>query len=194
MIGLAAWAAVLAAPSVVAAEQPGPVVTETEDDGVYVASALAGAYDEAAWAATVAAAREQGVDLRVVAPLEPVPSLEAFALRILQAADADVVVAFDADGNLASAATEELTTARYRGDQAARDLTDPSAALDAYLTAFVSEPTRELPGLVRRLAVIVVVLVLVIGAATFVELSLRQRRTRRRTAEISADQGSGTTA
>ncbi len=180
-VGLvASLVALLAAATPTGAEQPYDVVDETADDGTFVARDLAAIYDETAWAPAVERARAAGVDLRVLAPADPIPGAAAFALRLRQLADADAVIVFDAEGQLFADVGEDWTDGRYRALVAAREATDPVTAVEVYVTELTTEPVAEMPGLVRRLAVIVFLLVLAIGALTFAELTLRQRRARKR--------------
>ncbi len=173
------------ASGVAVAEQPYDIVDSTTDDGTYVARSLTSTYDEAAWAPAIERARAAGVDLRVLAPADPVPDAAAFALRVRQLADADAVIVFDPEGQLFADVNEDWSDGRYRALVASRDATDPVAAVDVYVAELTTEPVAETPALVRRLAVIVFLLLLVLGALTFAEMTLRQRRARQRAAHRS---------
>ena len=92
--------ALLGSTGAAVAEQPYDIVDSTTDDGTYVARSLTSTYDEAAWAPSIERARAAGVDLRVLAPVDPIPDAAAFALRVRQLADADAVIVFGPEGQL----------------------------------------------------------------------------------------------
>ncbi|MGI9614248.1 MAG: hypothetical protein ACR2QO_15160, partial [Acidimicrobiales bacterium] len=89
----------LAMGSAASAESPTAVAEDLAIDGVYVAPGRAD-IDETMIAESIREARARGLRLVVVAPIDPQPSAEAFARRVLEASDADAALVFPPDGGL----------------------------------------------------------------------------------------------
>lgn len=157
--------------AIATAETPAEVVAGTGDNGVFVATGLG---DEADYEAVVERAAAQGLDLAVVEPLAPEPDEAAFALRVLQASDHDVVALVGQDGRIwlqaAEIANRDLVSARKAGEAAPTVV----ASLDAIVTDLVTEPDPETPEIVGQLRRAVFALVALIVLGTIADQLVRR--------------------
>lgn len=174
----AVLAAVTLAPPA-SAETPTEVLEQTRDDGVFIAPGV-GAHDTEALAAVVAEARRIGLVMIIAAPADPVPTAEAFALRLRQAGDVDVALVFAPDGVIQASVTDDLAPREVPALDAARAAADPDQAAHEYLTTLVAERDDSLPGTVRRIILVVIVLVVLLVGVTVAEQFLRPESARGR--------------
>jgi hypothetical protein len=170
---LASLALMSVAPA--SAETPTAVAERLADDGVYLAAGNSD-YDEAALATVVARARDLGLRMVVIAPDDPQPDNNAFALRVRQLVEADVTLSFGPDGTLGASVTEDYKDAFPRSLAAARDTEPAEAAAEVFLTELVTTPDRSVPGTISTIVRGVVVLLLVLVLAAAAEQLLRRSR------------------
>lgn len=170
---VAAVLAALAFPAAPAgAEDPLEVAEELAFDGVFVAPGRD--IDEAGMAAAVQQARARGLNLAVIAPRDPQPTVSAFARRVQEAAGADVAIVFPTEGGIEAHAIEEFESAHIRSLTAARAKATPVEAVETYTEELLTEPTTRLPPIISQLVTIVVLLALVLVAAVAIEQLLRR--------------------
>lgn len=172
LVALAA-AVVVLIPGPVEAELPSEVVEGAGDDGVFVAPGVEG-HDEAALASVVDDARRLDLKMLLVAPEEPLPTAEAFALRVMQAADADIAVVFAPDGQIQASVEDDLRDREVAALEAARSASSSHDAAAAYLSALTAERDDSLPGTVRWIVTVVIILFLLLVAATVFEQFVRR--------------------
>ncbi len=177
----------VALPSIAAAETPSEVVAGTADNGVFIANGLG---DEADFVPVVERAAAAGLDLAVIEPLAPEPDAAAFALRVLQASEHDVVALVDQGGRIWLQAAEiedrDLLSARREGEAQASTV----AALNAIIDDLVTDPEPETPaifGSLQRAALALVALV-ILGtiADQFVRRLMASQRRKRASAGSAA--------
>jgi hypothetical protein len=165
--------------STAGAEPPSQVVADLAG-GVYVAPGRS--VDPESLVAVVDRARTAGVDLVIVVPNDPEPSVEAYAKRIRQAAGSDAALILGPDGEIEGDVDGETLADDVKNlkkaEIAARAATSPGAAAEAFLTELTAEPPGGVPAVVTDVSKIVIVLILFVGAASVAELLLRARRTR----------------
>ena len=149
------------------------VAEEVAIDGVFVAPSRTD-IDEEAMATTVQQARARGLRLVVVAPIDPQPDAAAFARRVQEASDADAAIVFPAEGGFEAHVIDEFTAAHLRAIAAARSKATPVDAVEVFSAELLVEPSRELPPIVNRLLIIVVVLALTLAGAVALEQTLRR--------------------
>ncbi len=167
-----------------AAETPTEVIAGLADDGVFVAP-TATQVDPAVvpeLAGVVASARGIGINLVIVAPVDPQPDAESFSLRVLQAAAADAVLMADAvlvvspEGELEASVVDDYTDFVVPALEAARQAPTPQAAGEAFVARLDQEPDRSLPGTVRTIVTVVALMLAVLGIAVVLERIVRRRR------------------
>ncbi len=166
---------------------PGATAVSAESPTDTVASLVSGVYvapgrdiDPAGLAAVVEEARLSGLRLVIVAPLEPLPTTDAFAKRIRQAAEVDAVLVFGPEGDVEASVTDDFSDGFARAEAAARtQVATPTVAAQAFLTELQTEPPGGLPDMVDELVKASVGLVVLIGLATGAEIMLRSRRAKR---------------
>ncbi|MFV0260414.1 MAG: DUF6676 family protein [Acidimicrobiales bacterium] len=158
-----------------AAEAPSALVGDLAADGVYIAPERTD-LEEGPLVAAVNEARAGGVELVVVAPLDPEPDPRAFARRVQEATDVDAAMIFTDDGQIAAYATDDLKNGNTRALAAAAAAPDPAAAVTAYETELLTEPSGGFLGVVITVVVLIGVLVAALVAAVILEQRLRQAR------------------
>ncbi len=168
-----------------AAEDPLEVAEELAIDGVFVAPGRD--IDEAGMAAAVQEARARGLNLVVIAPRDPQPSVTAFARRVQEASDADVAIVFPTEGGLEAFAIEDFESAHIRSLTAARAKAGPVEAVETYTEELLTEPTTDLPPIIGQLITIVVLMALVLAAAVAIEQLLRRMMSGSRKTTSSGD-------
>lgn len=161
------------------AETPSEVVEETSVDGVYIANGV-GPIDEDLLIPVVESAQRQGIEMVIVAPRDPQPDAEAFALRVRQAADADVALLFGPDGGIFASVVEDYDDGLVRALDKAEAESSPDLVADAFLTELTTEPDRPLPEVIRTVVkVVIYLLIMLLLAALAEQLFRRWRRNRR---------------
>ncbi len=161
------------------AETPTEVAEAVAVDGVYAAPGGADLDQEAA-AEAVRAARARGLRLVVIAPEDPQPDPAAFARRVLEASDVDAALVFPIDGPVESSVADDLSSANLRALAAAREATDPVAAVEVFTDELLTEPERSVPPIVGQLVQAVLLMALVLAGAVAAEYFLRRVFPRRR--------------
>lgn len=169
---------VVAAPNGAVAETPSEVVEDLVD-GVYIAPNRQGDATPEMFREAIDEATKDGIAMIVVVPRESVPYPEAMALRVRQAAEADIAVLFSEEGRVEASVSEELDERAIPALEAARSAATPGAAATAYFTNLTEEPDREVPDVVRTITNWVFYLLLVLGIVVFIELGLRRFKNRR---------------
>lgn len=177
-------AAIVAMVDPASAETPTEVVAGLADDGVFVAPTAAhvdqGTVPELA--EVVASARDIGINLVIVAPVDPQPDAESFSLRVLQAAEADTALLAEAvlvlppEGELEASVVDDYTDFVVPALEAARRSPNPQAASEAFVARLDHEPDRSLPATVRNVLAVVVLMLAVLGFAVVLERIVRRRR------------------
>ncbi len=168
----------LGLPSTANAETPSEVVEDLVD-GVYIHSTRSSDATPEMFEGAISEATKDGIVMIVVVPNESIPSGSAFALRVRQAADADIAVLFDRDGTVEASVSEELDERKTQALEAAREAATPGEAVMTYFINVTEEPEREVPDVVRTITNGVFYLLLVLGAVVFIELGLRRFKNRR---------------
>ena len=169
-------ALVLSGPA--SAESPVEVAEELVIDGVFVSPARSD-IEESGLATAVEQARARGLRLVVVAPIDPQPDVASFARRIQEASDADAAIVFPVEGGLEAHVIDEFESASFRALAAARSKATPVAAVEAFSSELLVEPSRALPPIVNQIVNVVVLLGLVLAAAVAMEQALRRMLRRR---------------
>lgn len=181
---ISAFALLIMVPGPASAEQPDVVVGLIDrNDGVYVPTSRNNDIDRTAVRAALAEADTLGFNAAVIAPLDPWPNNEAFALRVRQAGEYDIIISFGPDGEIDGSVDSEVEGDPLRARKAARAAASPQAAVSAYLTALVTEPVRETPSLAGDILKWAVVLVFVLAASVVLESYFRKRRAVKRATE-----------
>lgn len=160
------------------AETPSEVVDATSVDGVYIANGV-GPIDENLLFPIIERAQRQGIEMIIIAPRDPQPDAEAFALRVRQAAEADVALLFGPDGGLFASVVEEYEDGLIRALDKGRVEATPDQVADAFFTELTTEPERPLPAVIWTVVkAVIYLLVLLILAAVAEQLFRRWRRNR----------------
>ena len=183
MIGLVLG---LAAGGPAAAESPVAVAEDLAIDGVYVAPGRED-IDETMIAESIREARARGLRLVVVAPIDPQPSAEAFARRVLEASDADAALVFPTEGGLEGHVIDELESASLRALTAGRSKASPQDAVEAFTVELLTEPDRSLPPIVGQLVRGVLVLAILLAGAVAIEQLLRRMFPKKRVLVAEGD-------
>ncbi len=171
----------LAAPA--AAEHPSEVVAELADDGVYVAPGRVADADPDGVTPVISQAQADGVSMGVVWPDDPQPNTAAFARRVQEAGDLDVVLVFGPDGAFGSFVAEDYEDDAIRAANAARDAATPAGKAEAFLTGLLEEPVRERPEIINTLVRWIAILLAALVAGAIGEQMIRQyKRNRKRQA------------
>lgn len=177
-------------PTVASAENPSDILAELADDGVYVAARRTAEVDPTLLLPVIERARVEGLSMYVLWPIEPQPTTSAFARRVQEAADVDVVLVFGPDGSLGSYVSEDYEEDAVRATNAARGLDEPATAADAFLTGLLEDPERDRPAIVNDLVRWIAILLGVLVAGAIGEQSIRQyKKSRQRQALEGANQG-----
>lgn len=173
----------------VSAENPVDVVSELADDGVYIASSRAGDADPSAVILVIQRAQAEGLTMGILWPSEPQPTTSAFARRVQEAGEMDVVLVFGPDGEFGSFVAEDYEDGSIRAVNAARAAVSPSAKADAFLTGLLEEPVRERPAIINSLVRWIAILLAALVVAAVGEQMIRQyKRSRKRQAFEAAQQ------
>lgn len=168
---------VLSGAGAVAAEEPDDVVSRLErEGGVYVASSRRADYDPDELGAALAQAEEQGLNAVVIVPSDPFPNNEAFALRVRQSGEYDLVISFGPDDEIHASLIGENDADPLRALGAARLASSPDRAVEAFLTDMVTVRIRETPSMVGTVLKWAIVLVCVLALAVALEAFVRRRR------------------
>lgn len=157
------------------AEAPSALTADLAEDGVYIAPERTD-IEEAPLVAAVNEARAAGVELVVVAPLDPQPDPRAFARRIQEATDVDAAMVFTDDGPIASYATDDLKNGNTRAQAAAMAAPTPAAAVTAYQTELLTEPSGGVMGVIIAVVVLLAALVAALVVAVILEQRFRSGR------------------
>ena len=157
-----------------AAENPGDLLPELADDGVYIASSRSSEADPGMFLPVIERARADGVSMAVLWPDNPQPNTGAFARRIQEASLIDVVLVFGPDGAFGSFVSEDYEEASIRASAAARVSAEPTTQASAYLTGLLEEPVRERPAIVNELVRWIVILLVALVAGAVGEQMIRQ--------------------
>jgi hypothetical protein len=128
-------------------------------------------------AESIEQARALGLRLVVVAPSDPQPGPAAFARRVQEASDADAAIVFPPGGGLEAHVIDEFDSASFRALAAARSMTSPPLAVEAFTSELLAEPTRSLPPIVRQIVLLVLLLAFLLAGVVALE-HLRRRTIR----------------
>lgn len=167
-----------------AAENPGDVVSDLADDGVYIAPGRAEEAEPASFLPVIEKARAAGATMAVVWPDDPQPNTGAFARRVQEEGMFDVVLVFGSDGVLGSFVSEDYEEGAIRASAAARAASAPTAKASAYLTGLLEEPIRERPAIVNVLVRWIVILLVALVAGAVGEQMIRQFKRARKRSKI----------
>lgn len=163
------------------AENPSDLQADLADDGVYIAPARAADADPDAVLPVIERAQAEGITMQVVWPSDPQPNTGAFARRVQELNQVDVVLVFGPDDELGSFVAEDFDDGAVRAINAARQASGPGPQAEAFLTGLLEEPTRERPAIINTLVSWIVILLVVLVAAAVGEQMIRQyRRSRQR--------------
>lgn len=165
----------------VGAETPTEVVEQTAVDGVYIARGV-DPIDETLLIPVVERAQREGIEMVIIAPRDPQPDPEAFALRVRQAAEADVALSLGPEGGIYASVVEDYEDGIIRALNAAEAETNPGAAADVFLTELTTEPDRPLPEVIRTVVKVVIYLVVLLLLAAIAEQLFRRWRRKGRVA------------
>ena len=167
--------------SPVGAENPGDLQADLADDGVYIAPARAADADPDAVLPVIERAQAEGITMQVVWPSDPQPNTGAFARRVQELNQVDVVLVFGPESELGSFVSEDFDDGAVRAINAARQANGPGPQAEACLPGLLEEPTRERPAIINTLVSWIVILIVVLVAAAVGEQMIRQyRRSRQR--------------
>lgn len=174
------------------AEQPKPVIESLAGDGVFVHSRRAADVDREALAGVVDDARSLGYSMAIVVPLDPLPELRSFVLRIQQGGEFDIVLGYGLDGEVEASTSEAFGNSdRLSALSATRTTTGGAEELAArFLTELTTEPEAELPDTVRTIIRWVVILLVLLGVVIALEQLWRARSRRGRDERPATDQSS----
>ena len=176
-IVMCALMAVVAAPIIASAEEPDEVITQLDrGDGVYVARTRRADYDREALQEALLQAEEQGLNAAVIVPSDPFPNNEAFALRVRQAGEYDLVISFGLEDEIDASLISTNEADPLRALAAARAARTPDAAVSAFLTDMVTVRIRETPSMVSSVLKWAIILVGVLATAVALESIVRRRR------------------
>ncbi len=175
------------------AENPVDVLPDLTDDGVYVASSRVGDADPSAVIPVIQRAQAEGLTMSILWPSEPQPTTSAFARRVQEAGESDVVLVFGPEGDFGSFVAEDYEDGSIRAVNAARAAVSPAAKADAFLTGLLEEPVRERPAIINSLVRWIAILLGALVAAAVGEQMIRQyKRSRKRQAFEAAQQEADT--
>ncbi len=164
---------VLAAPSV-EAEQPSRVVPALGRDGVFVHNSRDKNIDRELLADVVRQAAQLGYKMAVVIPVDPLPELRSFVVRVQQGGEFDAVIGFGLEGEIEAETSEALDSERLSALRAVRESEGTAEELTAlFLTELTTDPPAVVPNIVWRIARWVAILVALLIAAGLVEQMLR---------------------
>lgn len=182
---------VLIAPAT-GAEQPKPVIESLAGDGVFVHSRRAADVDREVLAGVVDDARSLGYSMAIVVPLDPLPELRSFVLRIQQGGEFDIVLGYGLDGEVEASTSEAFGNSdRLSALSATRTTTGGAEELAArFLTELTTDPENELPDTARTIIRWVLILLALLGVTIALEQLWRARSRRGRDDRPATDQSS----
>lgn len=175
LVGLISVLILGLAPSGAGAESPTAAI-EGSQNGVYVGPGRT--IDREAMAAVVSRARTMGIEMMIAVPTRPEPTASAFALRVRQAAELDVVLVVDAQGTVHGSVGDDHFDGFARAEKVARAIDDPAEAAGVFLTELTDGAPGGTPAIVGTLARWVFVFFVVVALATGAEVALRSRQIR----------------
>lgn len=192
MVSAAAAAVVVALLTVApaAAENPSELQADLADDSIYVAPSRVDEVDAGPVVQVMERVRAEGLTVYVLWPDEPLPNTSAFARRVQELYEVDVVLVFGPEGQLGSHVSEDLEGDTIRALSAAREVEEPAEIVDAYLDGLLEEPVRPRPAIVNTLVRWIAILVGALVAAAVGEQMIRQykrSRQRRELEQLRAD-------
>lgn len=156
------------------AEQPSRVVTALRRDGVFVHNKRDSNIDRDALAATVREAERLGYKMAVVIPLDPLPELRSFVLRVQQGGEFDAVIGFGLEGEVEAETSEALDGERLSALRSVREAEGTPEELTAlFLTELTSDPPAAVPEIVWRIGRWVAILVAMLIVIGLLEQMLR---------------------
>ena len=187
--GVVPFMGLLVVPTAASAENPIDVMADLVDDGVYVAPNRSSDADPSAVIPVIERARAEGLTMSVLWPSQPQPTTSAFARRVQEAGEMDVVLVFGPEGDLGSFVADDYEDGAIRAVNAAREAVSPGAKADAFLTGLLEEPVRERPDIINSLVRWIAILLAALVAAAVGEQMIRQyKRSRKRQAFEAAQQ------
>lgn len=168
------------------AENPGDILSDLVDDGVYIAPGRSDEADAGSFLPVIEQARADGVTMAVVWPDDPQPNTGAFARRVQEASMFDVVLVFGSDGVLGTFVSEDYEEGAIRASAAARAASEPTVKASAYLSGLLDEPVRDRPAIVNTLVRWIVILLVALVAGAVGEQMIRQFKKSRKRQKIRA--------
>ncbi len=126
--------------------------------------------------AAVEDVRFDGLRIVVVVPRDPQPTPSAFARRVQEKTEADAVLVFPPEGRLETYVTDDLSSARIRATDAARQFNDPARAVEAFATEISSTGDGGTPAIVGQVMNALVLLTLVVGIVVAIEQGVNRVR------------------
>jgi len=186
LIGSIVAVAFVAAP--VSAENPGDLLPEIADDGIYIAPSRSSEAAPSDFVAVIEEARGDGVQMAVLYPEDPQPNTGAFARRMQEASGLDVVVVFGPEGAFGSFVSEDFGDGAIRAAAAARELSEPTAKVEAFVTGLLEEPVRERPEIIDELVRWIIILMALLVTGAMAEQLLRRLRRQRKLRRLQARQ------
>ncbi len=163
----------------VAAEQPSTVIAALSSDGVFVNNRVDDDIDRVRLVEVVQDAKALGYKMGIVIPLDPLPELRAFVLRVQQGGEFDVVLGFGLDGEIEAETGDVLDGDRLSALAAVRKADgSPEDLAELFLTELTTDPEAKMPESVRRIIKWVIWFVAIFGIAILVEWIWRSRSRR----------------
>jgi len=165
----------------VAAEQPTPVISAMRTDGLFLHNRRDNDLDREALAKVVTDADALGYKMGIVVPIEPLPDLRSFVLRVQQGGEFDIVMGFGNEGEIEAETSEELSDELLSSLRAVRDTDGTIEELSAmFLTELTTEPEATIPPFVWRVIRWVAILLGALVLAGIVEQIWRSQSKRGR--------------
>lgn len=156
------------------AEQPSRVVTALRRDGVFVHNQRDNDIDRDTLVATVKEGERLGYKMAVVIPLDPLPELRSFVLRIQQGGEFDAVIGFGLEGEIEAETSEALDGERLSALRSVREAEGTPEELTAlFLTELTTDPPGAVPEIVWRIVRWVAFFVTLLIVAGVLEQVLR---------------------
>jgi hypothetical protein len=167
-----------------AAENPSELGADLADDSVYIAPRRIDEVDAAPVTQVLERVRADGLTVYVLWPDEPLPNTGAFARRVQELYEVDVVLVFGPEGQLGSHVSDDLEGDTIRALNAARQADGPAEIVDAYVAGLLEEPERPRPAIVNTLVRWIAILVGALVAAAVGEQMIRQYKRSRQRREL----------
>ncbi|MFW2382793.1 MAG: hypothetical protein ACN4GZ_13620 [Acidimicrobiales bacterium] len=157
-----------------AAEQPSRVIAALRRDGVFVHNTRDNDIDREALVETVNEAERLGYKMAVVIPLDPLPELRSFVLRVQQGGEFDAVIGFGLEGEVEAETSEALDSERLSALRVVRETDGTPEELSAlFLTELTTDAPTAVPEIVWRIVRWVAVFVGLLVLAGVLEQVLR---------------------